>query len=249
MQLTPFAATKSQVPPAPDALTARSYAPTPRGEPSPARSYAPPPVDQPTPARAYAPTAHDIREHMHLVHKVVGMMLRRLPRSVQRDDLIAAGTLGLLDALRRNAGDLGSPAFECYARIRIRGAMIDALRQLDWAPRRARNADADARAPMTIVGFDEEADPMATADARGQDPESLVERLELRRAIDEAMAKLPARDRRVLELRYVHAVPSKDIASMLGVSEARVSQLHARAVSALRSMLAALDPRAVTCTA
>ena len=57
-----------------------------------------------------------------------------LPASVEVDDLIQAGMLGLLEAASNYAANRGA-SFETYAGIRIRGAMIDALRKLDWAPR------------------------------------------------------------------------------------------------------------------
>jgi RNA polymerase sigma factor for flagellar operon FliA len=57
-----------------------------------------------------------------------------LPASVEVDDLIQAGMLGLLEAAANFTAGRGA-SFETYAGIRIRGAMIDALRKLDWAPR------------------------------------------------------------------------------------------------------------------
>src|SRR5438094_3887943 len=79
-----------------------------------------------------AVTNQDLLPYMPLVHEEVGRMLRRLPPSVQKDDLIAAGTCGLMDALRKNAVSERGPQFEWYARIRIRGAVLDELRNEDW---------------------------------------------------------------------------------------------------------------------
>src|SRR5258708_851660 len=73
-----------------------------------------------------------------------GRLLRKLPPNVLRDDLLAAGTFGLVDALRKSA-DRG-PAFDWYARIRIRGAVVDELRAQDWLTRRARTRVARAQA-------------------------------------------------------------------------------------------------------
>jgi RNA polymerase sigma factor for flagellar operon FliA len=61
-------------------------------------------------------------------------MLGRLPDSVQVDDLIQAGMIGLLEAARKYDGGKGA-SFETYAGIRIRGAMLDEIRRGDWAPR------------------------------------------------------------------------------------------------------------------
>ena len=57
------------------------------------------------------------------------------------------------------------------------------------------------------------------------------------------MATLPAREREILELRYFEDVPAKDIAAKLNVSEARISQLHSRAIAALRRALSENAPR------
>lgn len=70
----------------------------------------------------------------------------RLPASVQLDDLIQAGAIGLLDALDKFDSSLGT-AFSTYAVQRIRGSMLDELRSRDWAPRSVRrNARDIARA-------------------------------------------------------------------------------------------------------
>ncbi len=79
--------------------------------------------------------------HAPLVKRLAYHLVGRLPPSVQVDDLIQAGMLGLLDAASHYDESQGA-SFETYATIRIRGAMIDELRRNDWAPkavhRRAR---------------------------------------------------------------------------------------------------------------
>ena len=82
--------------------------------------------------------AAEVTELMPLVHHAVGTMLKRLPPNVLRDDLVAAGTFGLLDALRRQAPAERGVEFGWYARVRIRGAILDELRSQDWLSRRAR---------------------------------------------------------------------------------------------------------------
>lgn len=69
-----------------------------------------------------------------LVKRIGHHLLARLPASVQVDDLLQAGLIGLLEAARNYDGSKGA-AFETYAGIRIRGAMIDEIRRGDWAPR------------------------------------------------------------------------------------------------------------------
>jgi len=75
-----------------------------------------------------------VERHGELVRRIAHHLAARLPSSVEVDDLIQAGMLGLLDAARNFQDDQGA-AFETYASIRIRGAMIDEIRRGDWVPR------------------------------------------------------------------------------------------------------------------
>jgi RNA polymerase sigma factor for flagellar operon FliA len=89
-----------------------------------------------------------IIRHAELVKRIAYHLAGRLPPSVSVDDLIQAGMLGLMEAAANYTASRGA-SFETYAGIRIRGAMIDALRALDWAPRsvhrKARAAAAAVR--------------------------------------------------------------------------------------------------------
>ncbi|MFT5218316.1 MAG: RNA polymerase sigma factor for flagellar operon FliA [Planctomycetota bacterium] len=69
-----------------------------------------------------------------LVKRIAYHLLNRLPPSVQIDDLIQAGMVGLLEASRNFDADKGA-SFETFAGIRIRGSMIDEIRRSDWTPR------------------------------------------------------------------------------------------------------------------
>lgn len=73
-------------------------------------------------------------EHASLVKRIAHHMVARLPASVQVDDLIQAGMIGLLEAARQYDAAQGA-SFQTYASIRIRGAMLDEIRRLDWTPR------------------------------------------------------------------------------------------------------------------
>jgi RNA polymerase sigma factor for flagellar operon FliA len=88
-----------------------------------------------------------IMQHAELVKRIAYHLAGRLPPSVEVDDLIQAGMLGLLEAASNYAANRGA-SFETYAGIRIRGAMIDALRKLDWAP---RSVHRKARAVAAVV--------------------------------------------------------------------------------------------------
>jgi len=72
-----------------------------------------------------------------LVKRIAHHMMATLPPSVQVDDMIQAGMLGLLDAAKRYQQSQGAQ-FETYAVQRVRGAMLDSLRQSDWLPRGLR---------------------------------------------------------------------------------------------------------------
>jgi RNA polymerase sigma factor for flagellar operon FliA len=78
-----------------------------------------------------------LTEHMPLVKKLAHHMKAKLPPSVEVDDLILAGMMGLLDAINRYEDNHGAQ-FETYAVLRIRGAMLDELRSNDWMPRSTR---------------------------------------------------------------------------------------------------------------
>lgn len=81
-----------------------------------------------------------VERHAPLVKRIAHHLLAKMPASVQVDDLIQSGLVGLLEASRNYDVSKGA-SFETYAGIRIRGAMIDDVRRGDWAPRSVhRNA-------------------------------------------------------------------------------------------------------------
>ncbi|MFI4962815.1 MAG: RNA polymerase sigma factor FliA [Legionellales bacterium] len=75
-----------------------------------------------------------VHEHALLVKRIAHHLLGRLPQTVQLDDLIQAGMLGLLEATKHYDPTKGA-SFETYAGIRIKGHMLDEVRQNDWVPR------------------------------------------------------------------------------------------------------------------
>ena len=75
-----------------------------------------------------------VLQHAPLVKRIAYHLLSKLPNSVQVDDLIQAGMLGLLEALRNYDLSKGA-SFDTYAGIRIRGSMLDEVRRCDWVPR------------------------------------------------------------------------------------------------------------------
>jgi RNA polymerase sigma factor for flagellar operon FliA len=95
-------------------------------------------------------TQHCVVTHAPLVKRIAHHMLAKLPASVQLDDLIQAGMMGLMEACTRFEESQGIQ-FEAYASQRIRGAMLDELRQNDWLPRTARRAARDIEGAINRV--------------------------------------------------------------------------------------------------
>lgn len=75
-----------------------------------------------------------VENHVQLVKRIAYHLVSRLPPSVQVQDLIQAGMIGLLEASRNYNPSQGA-SFETYAGIRIRGSMLDEIRRTDWTPR------------------------------------------------------------------------------------------------------------------
>jgi len=194
-----------------------------------------------------AVSREDLQPFMYLVHQAVARVLRKLPPSVQRDDLFAAGSYGLMDALRRHGGERG-PEFEWYARVRIRGAIFDELRNQDWLSRSARAEATAAQEPdgdgnaacVSIVGFDDLPEHKRLMPAAEEEsPLDLAERNSQRTALGKAVSQLPEREARIVEMHYFQGMQFKEIAQMMKVSEPRISQLHARAMGMMRKILEA----------
>ncbi|SHG43995.1 RNA polymerase sigma factor FliA [Massilia sp. CF038] len=91
-----------------------------------------------------------LTEHMPLVKRLAHHMKAKLPPSVEVDDLVQAGMIGLLDAITRYEETQGAQ-FETYAVLRIRGAMLDELRNSDWLPRSMRQNMRKIEAAMSAL--------------------------------------------------------------------------------------------------
>lgn len=78
-----------------------------------------------------------VMEHSDLVKFIAFRLISRLPDHIAVEDLISAGVLGLIDAIEKYDSAQGIP-FEHYAKIRIKGAMLDEIRAMDWIPRSLR---------------------------------------------------------------------------------------------------------------
>jgi RNA polymerase sigma factor for flagellar operon FliA len=91
-----------------------------------------------------------VMEHVPLVKSMAQRLAQRLPSQVELNDLISVGMLGLIDAAGRYKASTGVP-FDAFARRRVHGAMLDALRELDWAPRSLRRLRRDVDAAIATL--------------------------------------------------------------------------------------------------
>lgn len=234
-----------------------------------------------TTARSHA----EMNAHLPLVWKVARQVARRLPSSVDVAELVGAGTIGLMDAMDRYEVQR-CDRFSAYAEIRIRGAMVDELRSLDWVPRSVRqkgsNIDtvqrelqgrlgrpatpvevatemglsleeyhllADKARAVSVVSYEDLGAGAAEekrdfldgiADPEAMSPEDTSEQTSEHDLMMQAIQELPERHRVVLTLYYFEDMNLKEIGTLLGVTESRISQIHSSAVAQLRPILEAL---------
>jgi RNA polymerase sigma factor for flagellar operon FliA len=147
-----------------------------------------------------------------LARKIAGGFCRKLPRSVQRDDVFAAADMGLWLACNGKLCNYFEPRFEYYASSRIHGSIIDELRREDWAERRARS---EGRAPTLV--FDE------AVIARFSVEPDVFEHMEVKQLV-EMVRLLNAREREILTAA-LEGARQKDLAVKFGVSEPRINQI------------------------
>ena len=88
-----------------------------------------------------------IKQYQPLVRRLAHHMMAKLPPSVEVDDLIQVGLIGLSEALTRYEASQGVQ-FETFATQRIRGAMLDELRENDWMSRGSRKSQKDIEVAM-----------------------------------------------------------------------------------------------------
>ena len=102
------------------------------------------------PAGAHDACEELVHKHMDLVRRIAHHLIGRLPSTVQIEDLMQAGAMGLLEASRKYDERHGA-SFETYAGIRIRGAMLDEVRRQDWSPRSSHRAMREISAAIQAV--------------------------------------------------------------------------------------------------
>jgi RNA polymerase sigma factor FliA len=225
-----------------------------------------------------------ILHYSPLVKYVAGRVGVGLPRNVDVGDCVSYGVFGLIDAIEKFEPERGI-RFELYAMRRIRGAILDELRALDWIPRsvrakaravqraysaletRLRRTPTEAEIAeeiavsvadlhqifsqlslVNVLALDELLNatsdrPGAVSfgdtleDAAADDPVAVFESREMRTRLTEAVTTLPEREQTVVTLYYFEGLTLAEIGRVLGVSESRVSQIHTKAMLALRAKL------------
>lgn len=223
------------------------------------------------------PLSAVVGDNTELVRRIAWRLHRRLPPSVQIDDLMQAGVVGLLEAYERYLPQ-ETASFATFAGIRIRGAMLDEIRRGDWTPRSlhraaramqravsvverrtGRGATGAAVAQAMDVSADEhrqlcakleqvhiasldsmlEANPATEIGCGAAEiPEQIVVDQDLWACVSHTITQLPSRDQDLLTRYYERGENLRQIAECMGVSESRVCQLHARALTRLRTLLA-----------
>lgn len=181
-------------------------------------------------------------ERVALALKIARGFARRLPRSVQLEDVEAAAMMGLFKALLKQPTGEGD-GFEGFIRMRIRGAIIDELRHQDWLPRRARASSNPAR----IIHLEDIRTSNGAAvelpSPHAWEPEEDIDR---QRTIEQMwQTPMPERDRRVMRACYGGKMPRKheSVADDEHVSPARISQIAGRSIVRMRAHLAAAQEK------
>jgi RNA polymerase sigma factor for flagellar operon FliA len=197
-----------------------------------------------------------IRDHMPLVELVVQRMVPQVPSFMTREDMTSAAMVGLIDAA--NKYDPGKGAkFKTFAEYRVRGAILDEMRKLDWFSRSMRDKQTQLTQTMLRLerqlGRSPEDTEMAAALNLGLNEyhtllgevshlgcvslHETLDHTEVARILADILEELGEKERLVVALYYYEELTQKEIAEVLGVSEGRVSQLHSQALVKLRVKL------------
>jgi RNA polymerase sigma factor for flagellar operon FliA len=194
-----------------------------------------------------AATRVRVVDHLPLVAAIAKVVGRRLPSTVELDELINDGVVGLFDAARRFDPSRGV-GFPAYAGYRIRGAILDGLRRRDPLPRRLRQArrravaaEGDTQAGgVRLVDLGE---ALGVAEDESLGPEAWSIEADLLERACAGLALLAPRDRNVLILRIVRGYTLREVATRLAVSITRVAEIQTRGLRRLRGFVDGEPPR------
>ena len=183
--------------------------------------------------------------HLQFARAVASRSIDPRCRGADREDLIAWGLVGLVQAARRYRGDRGA-SFGAYAARRVRGQILDALRERDPLTRSARRAyraaqrageEGGTAAPAASPPYVEVSlDRIGDVPEVHRAPEHRDERWPL---VAGALRDLAPLERRVLVLSYGRGLTLREIGGEIGLSESGVCRLRARALARVRTACSA----------
>ncbi len=182
--------------------------------------------------------------HLAFARAVAARSLDPRCRGADREDLIAWGVVGLVQAAQRYRGDLGA-SFGAYAARRVRGQVLDALRERDPLTRTARRAYREAQRisvdlppPYVEISLDRLAElgdsGVAAPDALGAPGPRTDARWQ---RVAGELRLLAAVERRVIVLSYGRGLTLREIGVQVGLSESGVCRVRSRALRRLRAAL------------
>jgi RNA polymerase sigma factor for flagellar operon FliA len=227
-----------------------------------------------------------LKNHLPLVRSVVDRMRASLPPHIDVEDLYSVGLLGLIQAQRRFDPTHGV-TFASYATMRIRGAVLDELRRVDWMSRSLRVkakkltdvitayeqkvgrpateseiADElgistedyatllDEVRPLSYVELDavngdEDESNLhdVIADERQPNASEIAMKRELVKLVTDRIEKLPEMQKKILAMYYFENLRLAEIATVFGVTESRICQIHTQAVLSLKTYIRAAAAR------
>ena len=175
-----------------------------------------------------------MENYRHLVKYAAERVHSKLPSKVELDDLISAGTFGLMDAIEAYDPERGVK-FETYCLPRIKGSILDELRSMDWVPRLVRTrAHQLSKATQSLeVSLGRKPTIKETAEELNM---NMVEFNRLRRDAN-AVNIVTRAERLIVVLYYYEEMTMKEIGTTLDLSESRVSQMHSSIVQRLKAQL------------
>jgi len=187
--------------------------------------------DEERPHSSTTQDLHDLERFFPLVNSIAHRTLRGELPAFDYGDAVATGLLALVKSERRVSAD--ERGFVSYASQSVRGAILDAIRELRRGPLlTVRLSSSEGR------DGNGHGSPMDIADgSRYSSPEWVADRRESVRELRDAMKLLCPREQQVLILRYWQEETTRSVAKKLDISPARVSQLEKRARERLRALL------------
>jgi RNA polymerase sigma factor for flagellar operon FliA len=188
--------------------------------------------------------------HLGFARAVASRALDPRCRGADREDLVAWGVLGLVQAARRYRDDAGAP-FSAYAARRVRGQVLDALRERDPLTRAARRAyrearekDPDLPPPVVEISLDRcleaglEAVEWGSAGAGPARPGRTRCSVEQWSRVAAELRHIEPLERKVLVLSFARGLTLKEIGAQIGLSESGVCRLRGRALRRVRARCA-----------